>query len=508
MKQSRAKILLFLLISAIAIPLLVIALQRFNILNPNAAGAVPQLVTVSNLTDTTATISWTTSSSATITNLQWGESTLLGSIETDLRDKRDKTTKPRTTHYVQLTGLQPGTTYYYRIVSGNSTYPDAAEAPSSFKTPVKSAETQPPSLTVYGDISTQDSDVIITVYVPGKTAYANVIPLSTVLNTDGTWFVNIAPARNADGTFINPAENAEIAVLGAGPNGTGSIATYTADQSPITVKLDSTLTQQALDNILLSAPSTPIPSVTTSITPTTSTNPRQDVPLKPIGSTPTVTPTTGATTTPPTGTSVTKEQLLDSFASPSVSNVTDSSLAIMFVSSSPVIGTLNWGTSPSSLASNRLDDRDNTQATARNIHHYTLTGLSANKQYYFKPTADPTTRTFITPSKISPPSGSTIITGGLTNGIGECLVRTQIQRGNIYSSIITTLPNSLFTWAVNVMPVRTIQLDTYMIPVATDTVLTNAFCFAPNGDMYYQANSTTVQNAVTSGISLTLVKLQ
>lgn len=511
MKQSRAKILLFLLLSAIAIPLTIVALQRFNIFNPNAAGATPELVIVSNLTDVTASISWTSGEAATLTNLHWGESTLLGNVESDLRDKRDKTTKLRTTHYVQLTGLQPNTTYYYRIISGETTYPAEDQPPATFKTLARSSATQPLSLTAYGDIETQEEDVVVIAYIPGKTAYAGIIPLSTVLNDDGTWLLNVASARNTDGTYVDPAENGEIALLTIGAQGKGSIKTYSIADSPLSLNATATLTQSGLDSILLSAPITTTPTPTN--TPTTTTKPRQDVPLRPPGSTVTVTPTTSGTATPtPTTTipqsNISKSQLLASFASPSVSNVTDSSLSIMFLTTTKIVGTLNWGASSTSLTSNRLDDRDTSAATARYIHHYTLTGLTANKQYFFKPTADPTTRTFTTPAKIATPSGQAIITGSLTNGSGECLVRTQIQRNSVYSSVITTLPNSLNSWAVNVMPVRTAALDTFMIPVATDTVLTNAFCFESNGDVYYQADATTVQQAVTSGISMTLVKLQ
>lgn len=506
MNPSRVKILLFLLISAVAIPLLIIALQRFNIFTPNAAGATPKLIVISNLTDSSATITWTTSTSGTLTNFQWGESTFLGSTETDLRDKRDKTTKPRTTHFVQLTGLQPETTYYYRIVAGDNTTPATTEAPSTFKTLSKSSATQTPALTVYGDISSQDTDVIILTFVPDSLGYANVIPLSTLLNADGTWFLNIAAARKVDGTLINPPKNATIALLGIGPEGKGSIKSYTIAESPITLSLSAALAQTDLDKVLLIPPT----SITPTVTPTPTTKGRQDFPLKPFGTTatPTGSITVTATPTPPEDASITREQLIASFVSPSVSNVTDTSLSIMFVTSSPAIGTLNWGGSATSLSSNRLNDRDSAQATSRYIHHYTLIGLASNYQYFFRPTIETTVRTFTTPATISAPSGQTIITGSLTNGTGECLVRTQVQRNSILSSVITTLPNSLNTWAINVMPVRTSALDTFMVPVATDTVLINAFCLANNGDAYYQTATTTVQNAVTSGISLTLVKLQ
>ncbi|MCC7304174.1 fibronectin type III domain-containing protein [bacterium] len=502
MKQSRIKTILFAIIAVVSITLLVYAVQKTTIFSPNASGAVPQLVTISNITDTSAAVAWSTGTQATITHLQWGDTTTLSKTAGDFRDTRDNVTKARKTHYVELTGLQPSTTYHYRIVAGDTTYPTADQPAATFKTLPKVSEVQPTSVALYGDIETQDTDVLVTVYVPGELGYSGVIPQTTVLHTDGTWAINLASARKSTGEFLSVTTSTPIALIGIGPDSKGVAKSTKASETPITLELGAQLSQGMIDGVLLSAV-TVTPSITA--TPTVTSSRRQDVPLNPVGTTTTPTPTTTVSTG---DTEITREQLLASFSTPSVSNVTDSSISMLYVTSSAVISTLNWGTSAGSLTSNRLDDRDQLQATSRHIHHYTLPSLSSNTQYFMKPTSESTTRTFTTPAKIATPSGSTVITGTMTNGEGECLVRTQIKRNSVFSSIITTLPNASNAWSVNIKPVRTTMLDAYLTPIATDTVLTNAFCIKSNGDVLYYSGTTTVQNAVTSGISVTLTTLQ
>jgi len=504
MKSSRIKVILTLVIAAVTIALLAIAVQQFNIFSPDAAGSTPDLITISNVTDSTATISWRTRGSDILTNLQWGNSSVLGNVGTDFRDARDKTTKSRNTHFVQLTKLEANTTYYYRIVSADITYPTSDQAPLTFKTLDSKTATQPAAITLYGDTAPQNADTIITAYVLGQQGYTSIIPLSTVLNSDGTWLINIADARKADGSYSTPTKSTPVAILGIASDGTGVVDSFTAAESPVTLTLATQLTQATIDQLLLDGTIThsQTPSATPTATPTPTSSSRQDMPLRRIGTTATPTPSTG------TISALSKEQLLTSFQTPSISNITDESLSIMFLTATPVISSLNWGTATNALTSNRLDDLDNTKATSRYIHHYTLIGLNSHSQYYFRATTESAIRTFTSPIKIAATTGQPIITGTLENAVGECLVRTQLKRSSLYSSTITTIPNATHTWAINVMPVRTISLDTYMMPIATDTVLSSAFCIKEDGSVLYQASSTTLQNAVTSGITLSLSTLQ
>jgi len=498
MKSSRTGTLLFLFLSAITIPILVIAVQKFNIFTPKASGVVPQYLTIANITDTSATLTWTTPTSGTVTNLQWGETAQLGTIESDFRDKRDKTTLSRNTHFVQLAGLKPNTTYYFRITSGTVDYPSVDQQPATFKTisaPTTDASNQ---LTIYGDTSAKVKDAILFVYVQTATGFTSAAPLATTLNTDGTWFINLATARTNDGEYLSITDETPLAVI-MHTNADGYVGVHTSKNSPLSLTQLTAITQAKIDQTLLA---TPISTTTTpSATPTVTK--RQDVPLLPKGNSTPIPTTTGTANT----TDMTRAQLLATFSTPSVSNVSDSTLSVMFVTSTSKDARLLYGTSATSLPSSKYDDA-NTGTSPRYLHHYTLTGLSANTSYYFRNSLEDTVRSIKLPVKISAPAGQTIIVGSLENGSGQCIVRTQIKRGNTISAVITTIPATDLSWTANIAPVRNSALDSYMVPGPTDTVLSNAFCIASNGDVYYQGGSTTVQNAMSSGLTLELIKLQ
>lgn len=505
MKSRQITTIAILVFAAVTIPLLYFALQQVNFFMPRATSLDPQRITITNLSETSASLTWTTPGVATIGSINWGISTDLGDTQTDIRDKRDNTTQARRTHTVTLTGLQPNTTYYYRILVGTKPYPAADVAPASFKTLATSTETQPTTLSLYGTITGSNLDVIVTGYVKSSFGYGNVIPLSAVPNTDGTWYLNIAAARvKSTGAYILPTETTSVVIINDGGN-IGEIVTKTSADSPIALPLTMTTFSQATINAALgisgSGTATPTTTSTPTATPTPTVTPgNQDIPIVPIGSTTTPTPSSSTTT-------LTADDIYNSFVSPSISNVSDTNVSIMWLSNNEEAEVISYGTSTNAMTSTKRDDRDTSAAIPHRIHHMSLSFLTQNTSYYFKTTTDSTPRTFTTPTAITPPENTQIITGAFTNAVGECLVRTQIKRGSVLSSVITTLPGDDYNWSVNISPVRNAALNAYFTPSNTDTVVTNAFCVAANGDIWYVAKSMTVKSALAGNVSLTLTKL-
>ena len=95
--------------------------------------------------DGTATISWTTDEPST-SRVEYG--TAPASLSQSASEEALVTS-----HSVELTGLEPGTTYHYRVTSADAdgnpaTSPPGGDAPASFETP-------PPGLTdtTVGDFS-------------------------------------------------------------------------------------------------------------------------------------------------------------------------------------------------------------------------------------------------------------------------------------------------------------------------------------------------------------------
>lgn len=94
-----------------------------------APEAVPEKITVANLSANSVSIFWQTKEAVT-GFIQAGTSNSLGLT---FRDDRDTgVPKPHILHFVNLTNLQPDTTYYYKINSESNIYPN--NTPLTFKT--------------------------------------------------------------------------------------------------------------------------------------------------------------------------------------------------------------------------------------------------------------------------------------------------------------------------------------------------------------------------------------
>ncbi len=81
---------------------------------------VPQNVRITNITDTSLTVSYTTDAQV-IGSVNYGRDKSLGQITLDDRDDNGNIS-PRFIHYITLKNLNPGTTYLFSITSGAQSY--------------------------------------------------------------------------------------------------------------------------------------------------------------------------------------------------------------------------------------------------------------------------------------------------------------------------------------------------------------------------------------------------
>lgn len=86
-----------------------------------AAGEMPKNVQVSNITDSSFTVSYTTDD-ATISTLGYGTDESLLQVALDDRDKALNKTSSHRIHYFTFSGLSSGTKYFFGIQSGSSTF--------------------------------------------------------------------------------------------------------------------------------------------------------------------------------------------------------------------------------------------------------------------------------------------------------------------------------------------------------------------------------------------------
>ena len=164
-------------------------LQKSQVFKVGAdATEMPKDIRTSNLTDTSATISWVTEG-ATTNFINLGESQQnLGTIENE-----SDTNQKFITHSITLTGLNPVTTYYYEINSEGNTY-DNNGLPWQFTTG--------PQISINQSSTPISGSVITASGQPSKRAIVYITIdgyiLSTLTSDAGNFVLQLSSARSSD----------------------------------------------------------------------------------------------------------------------------------------------------------------------------------------------------------------------------------------------------------------------------------------------------------------------
>lgn len=187
--------------------------------------ASPKNVRVTNIQDSSFTISWTTDRK-TSGFVRWGKT------ESFLnRVSLNPSEEPGYTHLINVEGLAPKTAYFFKINSGGKEFDN-----NGVNWKVQTGEAIPIHSRAYiisGKITTSLIEPI-----EGALVYAVVggsSPLSTLTTTEGEWTINIGQARTLTLTnyisFNEEKTPIEILVQ-AGPNGIASAYMYPVSAKP------------------------------------------------------------------------------------------------------------------------------------------------------------------------------------------------------------------------------------------------------------------------------------
>ena len=177
-------------------------------------------ITITNLSDTYAVISWR-SEQKEEGYVKYGTSKT--EISEEIIDSRDSLSEKGEyySHYIETNRLEPDTTYYFEVYSGSNVYDkDGAKYTLQTYTTLSSA---PPLETRVGEITNSselsdwvlvgkivDNDELGTV---GSSGYVSVLP-----DTNGTWELIVGDVRSEDGSSyfsFSDADILQIYVLGA-----------------------------------------------------------------------------------------------------------------------------------------------------------------------------------------------------------------------------------------------------------------------------------------------------
>jgi hypothetical protein len=165
--------------------------------NPEIVG-----VTASNLTATAAIISWHTNLPSDGV-VYYGTSKHLSLMKAEGRMSSQD-------HLVQLTGLQPNTTYYYQVASGDK----IDNAHGSYYTFTTTDFGVGKMYPIYGQLVDADGSKTPAsgrlVYVTIRKGTDSSIPLATITDVHGYWNLNLADLKTKDGQIYDYRTGDEI----------------------------------------------------------------------------------------------------------------------------------------------------------------------------------------------------------------------------------------------------------------------------------------------------------
>ncbi len=193
---------------------------------------IPKQVKITNVTDTTFTVSWITDSQTT-GSLNYGTDKNPSFLAGDDRDQLSGKTGSFTTHHVTLKNLNPTTTYFFKIISGEKVFDNNGE-PYQVATGPQIKTEPPPNDIAYGIVLNQNGSpaegVIVYLSLP------NSFPLSVLTKSSGSWVIPLNLARSRDlSSYLSYDREAtieEIFIQG-GSTGTAIAITLTKNDSPV-----------------------------------------------------------------------------------------------------------------------------------------------------------------------------------------------------------------------------------------------------------------------------------
>lgn len=242
--------------------------QGAGIFAPRAtAETTPKNVRLTNVTDTTFTISFMTEI-ATTSFVKYGTDENKMNLQTaDDRVQLSATNEEYKLHHITVKGLQPATTYYYVLGTDSGALFDNNGA--AFKiTTAKKAGVPTAAKTIFGSVTTETGAPAEGSIVYIKTDGAG--DMSSLVTNTGSWAVPLSNARTPDGSgYAQITDDSQLAIIvqGLQANQTAQGTITVADAHPVpTISFGKGL-----------AMASTVPTTTPTAIPTPSMSPEPDL---------------------------------------------------------------------------------------------------------------------------------------------------------------------------------------------------------------------------------------
>lgn len=206
--------------------------QGPNLFSRAAPEQTPGQIKITNVTDSSLTISWLTPE-ATTGFVKYGADNSLNFTSNDDRDQISGKTDEFATHHVTVKNLNPTTTYSFKIGSGSKLFDNNGQ-PYQAKTAPAIRTAAPVNDVAYGTVVDQNNSPVSGAIIYFSLANAN--PASALTKSSGSWVVPLNLVRSADltswATYDKAASIEEIFVQ-AGSLGTATVVATTKNDSPM-----------------------------------------------------------------------------------------------------------------------------------------------------------------------------------------------------------------------------------------------------------------------------------
>jgi hypothetical protein len=218
------------LLCIVMLTIFLIGTDTFSFIRANQT-QTPASIRISNINDTSFTVSFITAASAT-TSLSYGETNETGIIVYDDRDKTSNTPIPRQVHYISVNGLKPQTQYYFSILSEGTLYNEQGRPYTVTTGPVLKNETSDQRI-VQGTVQTSNGSIPSEAIVYLQIENSQV--LSTPVQKDGSYRFNLDNLRTNDLNNISALsenDSVNLSFFGDGYEATATITVKDAAQVP------------------------------------------------------------------------------------------------------------------------------------------------------------------------------------------------------------------------------------------------------------------------------------
>jgi len=386
---TKKRNILTLIILIVGLPLLVYAsYQVVQVVTKASADTEPKNVLLTNLTTSSVTVTWTTDSQtrgtvATVKNSAEG---------TPVIDTRGNT--KRYTHFVELTGLEPNTSYSFAITSETTKYTESTDGKKyAFKTASITAETPTPN-PIHGSVDdASGDDVLVFAVLKDKSAY----PVSATMPSGGNWIMDLSAFRKvSDNSLVISNNDTSLVIVAISGTGKGDLLTGAYSElfdSNGKLKSTQTFNMEEQANLysyfpavsMLGAEQAPVED-----------DEDTDKPVVVIPEPEEEDPTEEETTNGRTFRLVKDLSWEDMVvaggltwpygaSTVEITNLTDTGFTVIWASQKSEQGYINYGTTTSDLSSQANDERDGvTNRGAYYIHSVSITRLQPETKYYFE----------------------------------------------------------------------------------------------------------------------------